>query len=436
MTHRLFDRKIIAPRLSPDRNPFPRRRFGLADRRLPVERLLHFDLEIRKHVHIVDKGIVGRFVRIEIGMYVPVRQPLGRHIIEMIRSLHEVPHVVEIGILQPGDLIPQGIQFSESFVLQFVAQPRRDVTFLVRPRHHVRTMEYGDGLVFRSGFAHRSELQPLPLQNSRNERLHKVENTRIGTLVLAEGFVIHEEIDHIPLQLVRSEPPRVFFRRERPLVPPSVGETERDVVRELVIAQQQPQALVERIGINIAGRLPSQYVSGSLGQHGLETHLGHIGADPVGIDQFGIAKGGRRNAELLFHQFGMERNLLHEILLRRKRSQRMGVSFGQELHAARPGQAAERIEHLGRIRPHLFDGQPRQRKGTAETPLALPDQIEQQGIHRQIALTRDLLHDRAIGQVVQVVVVTAHIEETVTLQPPGLVYLKIETNRFHTPQIF
>lgn len=25
----------------------------------------------------------------------------------------------------------------------------------------------------------------------------------------------------------------------------------------------------------------------------------------------------------------------------------MGVSFGQELHAARPGQAAERIEHLG-----------------------------------------------------------------------------------------
>lgn len=84
------------------------------------------------------------------------------------------------------------------------------------------------------------------------------------------------------------------------MVPPSVGETERDVVRELVIAQQQPQALVERIGINIAGRLPSQYVSGSLGQHGLETHLGHIGADPVGIDQFGIAKGGRRNAELLF----------------------------------------------------------------------------------------------------------------------------------------
>ena len=52
------------------------------------------------------------------------------------------------GFLQPGDLIPQGIQFSESFVLQFVAQPRRDVTFLVRPRHHVRTMEYGDGLVF------------------------------------------------------------------------------------------------------------------------------------------------------------------------------------------------------------------------------------------------------------------------------------------------
>lgn len=123
-------------------------------------------------------------------------------------------HTWSKSILQPGDLIPQGIQFSESFVLQFVAQPRRDVTFLVRPRHHVRTMEYGDGLVFRSGFAHRSELQPLPLQNSRNERLHKVENTRIGTLVLAEGFVIHEEIDHIPSSSSEASHP-VYFSAVR-----------------------------------------------------------------------------------------------------------------------------------------------------------------------------------------------------------------------------
>lgn len=221
MTHRLFRPKgYRTPAFSRSEPFFLGDGLVLRTGGFRVERLLHFDLEIRKHVHIVDKGIVGRFVRIEIGMYVPVRQPLGRHIIEMIRSLHEVPHVVEIGILQPADLIPQGIQFSESLVLQLVAQPRRHVALLVRPRHHVRTVEYGDGLVFRSGFAHRSELQPLPLQNSRNERLHKVENTRIGTLVLAEGFVIHEEIDHIPLQLVRSEPPRVFFRRERPLSHP------------------------------------------------------------------------------------------------------------------------------------------------------------------------------------------------------------------------
>ena len=52
-------------------------------------------------------------------------------------------------------------------------------------------------------------------------------------------------------------------------------------------------------------------------------------------------------------------------------------------------------------------------------------------IHRQIALTSNLLHNSTVGEIIEIVVVVAHIEETVCLQTPGLMYLKIETNGFH-----
>ena len=170
---------------------------------------------------------------------------------------------------------------------------------------------------------------------------------------------------------------------------------------------------------------------GSFGQHRAESHAGDRGADVVRIDELRIAECRGLHAELLFHEVHVELYLLGEVLLRGERGERMGVGFGEELHAARGGELLERIEYLGGIGAELFDGDAGDRERAAEPALVLLDELQQQGVHRQIALACHLLHDGAVRQVVQVVVVLAHIEEAVFFQTPGLVNLKVQADGFH-----
>ena len=243
--------------------------------------------------------------------------------------------------------------------------------------------------------------------------------------MLTEGLVVHEEVDDLARRLLRSEPRHVLVGRQRPLVPVLVREAERDVVRELVVAQQQTQFLVVGVGVDVVGRLPAQHVLGAFGQHRAEAHAGDHLADLVRVDELRIAEGRGLHAELLFQHRRVELHLLGEVLLRGERSQRVRIGLGQELHASRGGELLERLEHLGSERAELLDGRARDRERAAELALVLLDELQQQGVHRQVALPCDLLHDRAVQQVVQVVVVLAHVEEAVFLQTPGLVNLKI-----------
>ena len=164
---------------------------------------------------------------------------------------------------------------------------------------------------------------------------------------------------------------------------------------------------------------------GAFSQHRTEAHFGHGGADVVGVDQLRIAEGGRFHPEFLFYERRVEFYLFGEILLRSQRGQRVGVSLGEELYATRGGQFLERFEDFGCIGTELFDSDARDRERAAELTLVFPDELQQQGVHRQVALPGDFLHDGAVQQVVQIVVILAHVEEAVLLQSPGLVYLKI-----------
>ena len=249
--------------------------------------------------------------------------------------------------------------------------------------------------------------------------------------MLAEGLVVHKQVDDFARRLVRGEPLHVFLRRQGPFVPVLVGEAEGDVVRELVVAQQQAQFLVDGVGIDVVGRFPAQYVLGAFGQHRAEAHAGHHLADLVRIDQLRVAECRGFQPEFLFDKVRVQLDLLRKILLRSQRGQRMGVGFGEELHATRRSQLLERIEDLGGEGAELFDGDARDRERAAELAFVLLDEFEQQGVHRQVALAGDLLHDRTVHEVIQVVVVLAHVEEAVFLQTPGLVHLKIKTDGFH-----
>lgn len=59
------------------------------------------------------------------------------------------------------------------------------------------------------------------------------------------------------------------------------------------------------------------------------------------------------------------------------------------------------------------------------------DLIQQQSIHWQVTFLSNFLENGPIGQIVQIVVILAHIEETAPFQPKWLMYLKIKADGLH-----
>ena len=97
----------------------------------------------------------------------------------------------------------------------------------------------------------------------------------------------------------------------------------------------------------------------------------------------------------------------------------------EELDAPGLRQGLERVQYFGSVCLELLDNGSCQRERAAEFALVLLYEFEKQRVHRQIALTCNFLHDCAVGQVVEVVVIFSHVEEPVSLQSPWLMYLKI-----------
>ena len=169
----------------------------------------------------------------------------------------------------------------------------------------------------------------------------------------------------------------------------------------------------------------------TLSQHSLEAHLGYHLTNLVRIDQLSIAESGRLLAKLLLDQCSVSLNLANELVLVSQRCQRVRVGLSQELNAAGLSQLLERLQNLGSVLTELIDSSTGDRERHLECALMLLDQVQKQRVHRQVAQTRNLLHNRLVGQIVQIVVVLAHIKEAVLAQTKRLMYLKIKTDCFH-----
>src|SRR2546423_15384160 len=80
----------------------------------------------------------------------------------------------------------------------------------------------------------------------------KIEDAGLGPLVLAERFVIHEQVAQLPAarRVDLVHPRRELRRRHRPLLPGAVGKAKRDVIAKAIVLQQQLQLARQRRGID------------------------------------------------------------------------------------------------------------------------------------------------------------------------------------------
>ena len=88
----------------------------------------------------------------------------------------------------------------------------------------------------------------------------------VRPLVLAEGFVIHEQVADEAVAVDLVDPVGEFFGRQRPLLPGPVGESEGDVVAEPVILQQQLQLRRMRRAVDEIRAAIAQDMVGPLGR--------------------------------------------------------------------------------------------------------------------------------------------------------------------------
>ena len=263
-------------------------------------------------------------------------------------------------------------------------------------------------------------------EGDRRKGGHEVEQAGLGALVLPECLVVHEEVEH--LAFLGFHPAHELLGCERPLVPVAVGEAESDVVAEGVVPEKDLLLRPEVVVIDVVGRLPAHDVAGTLGEDGVETHLVHLRAYAVGIDELGVAESLGLHAEVFLDGGLVLEHLMLELGLGRKGCERMVIGLAEELHAAGLGQCAEAVDDLRSVAVELLERRTSDGEGDLELALLLLDSIEKDLVHGEVALLGDPLQDGPVGVVVIVVRVLSDIEETIEAQPCGLMDLEIQTD--------
>lgn len=86
-----------------------------------LQTTLDLDFEITQDIHVIHEGFIRGAVWIEVAMYISIREPFGRHVVEVIGALHETPNIIQIGTVELVNLLSECIQFGEGFILQLVA---------------------------------------------------------------------------------------------------------------------------------------------------------------------------------------------------------------------------------------------------------------------------------------------------------------------------
>src|SRR3989304_10125840 len=86
---------------------------------------------------------------------------------------------------------------------------------------------------------------------------HEIENAGVFPLMLAEGLIIHKQIDDIARAICGIDPLCIAVCGERPFTPLLIRESECDIIREFVILEHESHIFCGFWSIQEIGRAPS-----------------------------------------------------------------------------------------------------------------------------------------------------------------------------------
>ena len=169
----------------------------------------------------------------------------------------------------------------------------------------------------------------------------------------------------------------------------------------------------------------------ALGEHAVEAHVDQLGSEVVVVDEFGVADYLGGNTETAAEDAASVGYLLAEFVGVGERCQRVGEGLSYEFNATGVGEFLEDVEELGYVVLELFESDARDCDREAEAALVGLYHAQEGLCCRDVAVVCYAGDDVVVGEIIEVVVVAADIEEAVTFQTERLMYLEVKTNCFH-----
>ena len=252
-----------------------------------------------QHIHVVDECLVGGGIDLEITFYETVPEPFGTHEVEVVGGLQAQP--AELG-LRVGGLVIQLLQLeelAEGFLLELVANPFVRVLLFAGAGDGPRRVHGGGGDIHVQNFLRCDETVVLVGDQTVHKIAEEIEDPRVGGIVLPDGLVVPIQVDErrFAAEVAVVEEPHVFVSGQRVLVPTGVVEAQRDVVAQLVGAEQQAHIRLVRVAVQVGGALPTQNVAGTLGEDDAVAGVAQPLAYLVRIDDFRVAETYRLDIE-------------------------------------------------------------------------------------------------------------------------------------------
>ena len=316
------------------------------------------------------------------------------------------------------------VELVECFTLHTITEHAACVALLVVPGDRIDDLERTDGLVFGEHLGRCGELNAHVLCELR-QGAEEVEDVAAERLIVAESGELHHDAHHVLALGQRCNPTEPLVGHERVFRPGSVVEAKSDVVRKLVVAQDEREARVLSAGIDVVRALPTEDVLSALDHHALEAHVGHQGSDLVVVDERAVAEHLRALSEYLFNLLCLTFCLGDEVVDVAKRREAVAVWLSKELDASRCCQAPEEVEHFGGILLDELQRDAADAEGHFEGFAVLCNHVEHCLQGRLVAFLEEFVDDAFVLVVVVVVVVGADVEETIAFEVYGLVYLEV-----------